>query len=47
MEKIRLTVEELPELDTEVAISGSAKQEEVGSYPCLFLLGGVVIAMTS
>ena len=32
MEKIRLTVEELPELDTEVAISGSVKQQEVGGW---------------
>jgi len=43
MEKIRLTVEELPELDTEVAISGSAKQQEVGSWPCIAILGGVAV----
>ena len=30
MDKIRMTVEELPELETEVAISGSVKQQEVG-----------------
>ena len=30
MDKVRLAVEELPELETEVAISGSVKQQEVG-----------------
>jgi hypothetical protein len=47
MEKIRMTVEDLPELETEVAISGSVKQEEVGSYVCLFLLGGIAIYMSA
>ena len=37
MEKIRLTVEDLPDLDTEVAISGSVKQQEVGGAH--FVLG--------
>lgn len=45
MEKIRMTVEELPELETEVAISGSVKQQEVGGIYCLSVLGGVAIYM--
>lgn len=34
MNSIQLIVEELPELETEVAIAGSAKYEEVGSWAC-------------
>ena len=43
MDKVHLTVEELPELETEVAISGSVKQQEVGGAICLAL--GASIAM--
>jgi hypothetical protein len=43
MDKIRLTVEELPELETEVAISGSVKQQEVGSFACLGIAAGVAL----
>lgn len=43
MEKIRIAVEELPELDTEVAISGSVKQQEVGGALCLSLAAGIAI----
>jgi hypothetical protein len=35
MDKIRFAVEDLPELETEVAISGSVKQQEVGGGICL------------
>ena len=43
MEKIRIAVEELPELATEVAISGSVKQQEVGGALCLTLAAGIAI----
>jgi hypothetical protein len=43
MEKIRLTIEELPELETEVAISGSIKQQEVGGGICIALGAGIAI----
>jgi hypothetical protein len=46
-EKIRLEVEELPELETEVAISGSCKQQEVGGLICLGVAAGLAIYMTS
>lgn len=46
MEKIRLTVEDLPDLDTEVAISGSVKQQEVWGVGCIFVLGGIAIYMS-
>ena len=46
MEKqIRLDVEELPELETKVAISGSAKQQEVGGGVCLGIAAGIAIAL--
>lgn len=41
--KIRLDVEQLPELATEVAISGSAKQQEVGGGLCLGIAAGVAL----
>jgi hypothetical protein len=37
MDKIRMTVEELPELETEVAVSGSAKQQDVAGPWCLVI----------
>ena len=40
-ETIRLDVDTLPELDTEVAISGSTKQQEVGGGVCLGLAAGI------
>jgi hypothetical protein len=46
MEKIRLTVEDLPDLDTEVAISGSVKQQEVWGVGCIFVLGGIALYMS-
>ena len=42
-EKIRLEVEQLPELATEVAISGSAKQQEVGGAVCLSVAAGIAV----
>ena len=42
-EKIRLEVEELPELETEVAISGSCKQQEVGGIACLGVAAGIAV----
>jgi len=41
MEQIRFSVEDLPELDTAVAISGSVKQQEVGSFAC----AGVILVV--
>jgi hypothetical protein len=43
IEMLRLDVEDLPELDTEVAISGSAKQQEVGGPVCLGIFAGIAI----
>ena len=43
MEKIRFTVEDLPELETEVAISGSVRQQEVGGGLCLGVAAGIAI----
>jgi hypothetical protein len=47
MDKIRLVVEELPELDTAVAISGSVKQQEVGGGVCLGLAAGLAIYLST
>lgn len=46
MEKIRLEVEDLPELDTEVAISGSSKQQEVGGGICLGVAAGIAVYLS-
>ena len=43
MDKFRMSVEELPELDTAVAISGSVKQQEVGGGICLTVAAGIAI----
>lgn len=43
MEKIIIAVDELPELDTEVAISGSMKQQEVGGGICFGIAAGIAI----
>lgn len=45
MEKIRFDVETLPELDTEVALAGSAKQQEVGGMCCLGVAAGIALYM--
>jgi hypothetical protein len=42
-ETLRLDVEQLPELATEVAISGSAKQQEVGGWACLGVAAGIAV----
>ena len=47
MDKVRIIVEELPELDTEVAISGSVKQQEVGGGICLGLAAGIAIYLST
>jgi hypothetical protein len=46
MDNIRMTVEELPELDTEVAISGSVKQQEVGGGICLGVAAGIAVYLS-
>jgi hypothetical protein len=43
MNKINIVVEELPELDTEVGIAGSVKQQEVGAIFCLGIAAGLAI----
>lgn len=43
MDNVRMTVEELPELDTPVAISGSVKQQEVGGGFCLAIAAGIAV----
>lgn len=43
MDKVILKVEELPELDTSVGISGSTKQNEVAGPACFGILAGIVI----
>lgn len=45
MNKIRIEVEELPELETEVALSGSVKQQEVFGGVCLGIALGIAIYM--
>ena len=42
-EKIRLDVEELPALATDVAIAGSTRQQEVGGPVCIGILLGVAV----
>jgi hypothetical protein len=42
-EPIRFDVAELPELTTEVALSGTAKQQEVGGVVCLAVAAGIAI----
>jgi hypothetical protein len=43
MDKLRMEVEELPELDTAVAISGSVKQQEVGGGLCLTIAAAIAV----
>jgi len=40
---VRFEVEDLPELATEVALSGSVKQQEVGGGICLGIAAGIAI----
>ena len=42
-DKVQLEVEELPELETEVAISGSIRQQEVGGVACMAIAAGIAI----
>ena len=46
-EKVRLEVEALPELETEVAVSGACKQQEVGGLVCLGVAAGLAIYYAS
>ncbi len=46
MEKVRFQVEELPELDTEVALAGSAKQQEVGGTVCIGVAAGIAVYLS-
>ena len=41
----RLEVEDLPELETEVAISGSCKHQEVGGGACVGVAVGIMIVV--
>ncbi|MGZ8282979.1 MAG: hypothetical protein ACXWUN_08530 [Allosphingosinicella sp.] len=43
LENNRLIVEELPELETEVSVSTSVKQQEVGGALCLSVAVGIAI----
>lgn len=43
MDKVQLAVEELPELDTEVAIAGSTRQQEVSGAICLTIGAGIAV----
>ena len=43
MDKFNIVVEELPELETEVGIAGSVKQQEVGAVICLGVAAGIAI----
>ena len=40
---IRLNVADLPELATEVALSGAVKQQEVGGGACLAVAAGIAL----
>jgi hypothetical protein len=43
MDKVRFNAEELPELETEVAIAGSTKQQEVGGGVCVGIAAGIAM----
>lgn len=38
-----LKIEDLPELETEVAISGANKQQEVGGGLCIGIAAGIAV----
>ena len=42
-ELVDLEVEDLPELETEVSISGSSKQQEVGGIACIGVAAGIAL----
>lgn len=43
--RVSIDVDELPELNTQVAIAGSTKHQEVGGVACVAIAAGVIIAM--
>jgi len=43
MERTRIEVEGLPELETAVGISGSAKQHDVAGALCLGIAAGIAL----
>ena len=43
MDRIRFDADALPQLDTEVAISGALKQQEVGGVLCLGVAAGIAV----
>lgn len=43
MDKLHLDIDALPELETEVALAGSAKQQEVGGMACLGVAAGIAV----
>lgn len=45
MDNFHIAVEELPELETEVAVAGAVKQQEVGGTVCLGILVGVICGL--
>lgn len=47
MDRIRIAVEDLPELETEVALSGSVKQQEVGGFMCLGVAAGIALVVST
>ena len=42
-EREPLKVEDLPELETEVALSGASKQQEVGGGVCIGIAAGIAV----
>jgi hypothetical protein len=42
-DSIRFDVEALPELETEVALSGSTRQQEVGGGICIGIAAGIAV----
>lgn len=47
MEKVRLTVEELDELETAVGIAGSSQRQEVAGPVCIGFIVGIAIYSAS
>lgn len=43
MDRICFDTNELPQLETEVALSGSLKQQEVGGGICLGIAAGIAV----
>lgn len=42
-EAVRIDVEALPELETEVALAGSTRQQEVGGGVCIGIAAGIAV----